>query len=116
MFSQATAMNPGSDDTTQALRLLLITIAGPNYAGALDNGCLDQQIDRCIGWVRAEVSEAVSLIESCVPHGKPMLAQAQKRLENLEAIRTLEKVTTNHFRALECGEAPSTEEKSGASS
>lgn len=102
-------MNPGADDTTQALRLLLITIAGPNYAGALDDGRLAQQIDRCIGWVRAEVSEAVSLIESCVPHGKPMLAQAQKRLENLEAIRTLERVTTTHFHAMESGEAPATE-------
>jgi len=102
-------MNPGADDTTQALRLLLITIAGPNYAGALDDGLLAEQIDRCIGWVRAEASEAVSLIESCVPHGKPMLAQAQKRLENLEAIRTLERVTTTHFRAMESGEAPATE-------
>ena len=45
-----------------------------------------------------KVSEAMSLIESCVPHGKPMLAQAQKRLENLEAIRTLERVTTDHFQ------------------
>ena len=106
-------MNPGSDDTTQALRLLLITIAGPNYAGALDSGLLSQQIDRCIGWVKAEVSEAMSLIESCVPHGKPMLAQAQKRLENLEAISTLEKVTAHYFRAMESGEASSTEETSG---
>jgi len=102
-------MNPGSDETTQALRLLLITIAGPNYAGALNDGLLSQQIDRCIGWVRAEVSEAMSLIESCVPHGKPMLAQAQKRLENLEAIRTLERVTTDHFRSMESREESSIE-------
>ncbi len=106
-------MNPGSDDTTQALRQLLTTIAGPNYAGALEDGNLSQQIDRCIGWVRAEVSEAVSLIESCVPHGKPMLAQAQKRLENLEAIRTVEQVTTRHFRATESGSTTSAADPSG---
>ena len=95
------ASPPDQESADQALRLLLLAIAGPNYAGALEDGNLTQQIDRCIGWVRAEVSEAVSLIESCVPHGKPMLAQAQKRLENLEAIRTVEQVTTRHFRATE---------------
>ena len=106
-------MSPSSDDATRALRLLLTTIAGPNYAGALNDGNLSQQIDRCIGWVRAEASEAMSLIESCVPHGKPMLAQAQKRLETLEAIRTLEKVTTEYFGTSPSNKVSSTSVQSG---
>ena len=66
---------------------MLLAIAGPNYAGALKEGNVAQQIDRCLTWVKAEASEAASLIDSCVPHGKPMLAQAQKRLEVLESLK-----------------------------
>ena len=90
-------MKPTLDDTRESLLLLLIALAGPNYSGALGSDGIPSQIDRCINWVRAEASEAVSLIESCVPHGKPMLAQAQKRLEGLEALKTLQLVASQHF-------------------
>ena len=90
-------MKPTLDDTRESLLLLLNALAGPNYSGAFSKDEIPSQIDRCINWVRAEASEAVSLIESCVPHGKPMLAQAQKRLEGLEALKTLELVATQHF-------------------
>ena len=55
--------------------MLLAAIVGPNYAGALKTGDVPEQIDRCQAWVKAEASEAASLIDSCVPHGKPMLAR-----------------------------------------
>ena len=90
-------MKPTLDETRESLLLLLAALAGPNYSGALSKDAIPSQIERCINWVRAEASEAVSLIESCVPHGKPMLAQAQKRLEGLEALKTLELVATEHF-------------------
>ena len=90
-------MKPTLDDTRESLLLLLTALAGPNYSGALSKGDIPSQIDRCINWVRAEASEAVSLIESCVPHGKPMLAQARRRLEGLEALKTLELVVSQHF-------------------
>ena len=90
-------MKPTLDDTRESLLLLLTALAGPNYSGAFSKDEIPSQIDRCINWVRAEASEAVSLIESCVPHGKPMLAQAQKRLEGLEALKTLERVASQHF-------------------
>ena len=85
------------ENIEQALRLLLLAIAGPNYARALKDGNVDQQIDRCLTWVKAEASEAASLIDSCVPHGKPMLAQAQKRLEVLESLKLLQRLTESHF-------------------
>ena len=90
-------MATDQDDVQQALHRLLIAIAGPNYAGALQQGDVSQQLDRCMDWVRAEASEAASLIESCVPHGKPMLAQAQKRLEALESLKTLQQLSAAHF-------------------
>lgn len=90
-------MKPTLDDTRESLLLLLSALAGPDYSGTFSKDEIPSQIDRCINWVRAEASEAVSLIESCVPHGKPMLAQAQKRLKGLEALKTLELVATQHF-------------------
>mgnify|MGYP000037474634 CR=1 FL=1 len=84
-------------EVEQALQSLLTAVAGPNYARALQQGELSQQLERCIDWVKAEASEASSLIESCVPHGKPMLAQAQKRLEALEALQTLDRLRAAHF-------------------
>ena len=91
------ALNPTQETTEQAVRTLLLAIAGPNYAGALKEGDVAQQIDRCLSWVKAEVSEAASLIESCVPHGKPMMAQAQKRLEVLESLKLLQGLVRSHF-------------------
>ena len=91
------AMAPDHDAVQRALQCLLTAVAGPNYARALQQGELPQQLDRCIDWVKAEASEASSLIESCVPHGKPMLAQAQKRLEALEALQALDQLRAAHF-------------------
>ena len=91
------ALPPDQESADQALRLLLLAIAGPNYAGALKEGNVAQQIDRCLTWVKAEASEAASLVDSCVPHGKPMLAQAQKRLEVLESLKLLHRLAESHF-------------------
>ena len=88
---------PNQESADQALRLLLLAIAGPNYAGALKEGNVAQQIDRCLNWVKAEASEAASLVDSCVPHGKPMLAQAQKLLEVLESLKLLQRLAESHF-------------------
>ena len=49
----------------------------------------DARVNRCIELVKAEASEAAALIAECAPHGKPMLAQAQKKLGHLEALKTL---------------------------
>ena len=93
------AMAPDHDAVQRALQCLLTAVAGPNYARALQQGELPQQLDRCIDWVKAEASEAASLIESCVPHGKPMLAQAQKLLEALEALQALDQLRAAHYES-----------------
>lgn len=68
---------------------------GPSYADAIQqDGNIASQIELCINWVKGEASEAVSLIDCCAPHGKPMLAQAQRRLETLKALKLLELVTS----------------------
>ena len=91
------SFHPTQENTEQALRLLLLATAGPNYAGALKEGDVGQQIDHCLSWVKAEASEAAFLIESCVPHGKPMLAQAQNRLAVLESLKLLHALAASHF-------------------
>ena len=85
------------ESAERALQILLRAIAGPNSSGALKQGNVAQQIELCLTWVKAEASEAASLIESCVPHGKPMLAQAQARLESLQSLQVLEQVTASYF-------------------
>ena len=94
-------MTVNREQARAALATLLEVFAGPNYAGALRDGDLTTQLERCTGWVKAEAAEAASLIESCVPHGKPMLAQAQKRLAALESLKMLQEVAVNHFGSLD---------------
>ena len=94
-------MTVNREQASSALATLLQVFAGPNYASALRDGDLNTRLERCIGWVKAEASEAASLIEACVPHGKPMLAQAQQRLAALQSLQVLQEVATQHFGSLE---------------
>ena len=89
------------EQATEALATLLQVFAVSNYSGALRDGDLTTRLERCTGWIRAEASEAGSLIESCVPHCKPMLAQAQKRLVVLQSLKTLQDIAVNHFGPLD---------------
>jgi hypothetical protein len=94
-------MTVNREQAMDALAKLLEVFAGPNYSGALREGDLTTRLERCTGWVKAEASEAASLIESCVPHGKPMLAQAQQRLAVLQSLKTLQDVAIQHFGPLD---------------
>ena len=94
-------MTVNREQARDALATLLEVFAGPNYSGALRDGDLTTRLERCTSWVKAEASEAASLIESCVPHGKPMLAQAQQRLAVLESLKTLQAVAVSHFGPLD---------------
>ena len=95
--SMTDSVEATQESAERALQMLLRAIVGPNYSGALKQGDVAQQIELCLTWVKAEASEAASLIESCVPHGKPMLAQAQARLESLQSLQLLERVTASYF-------------------
>ena len=91
-------MQPNRDKAKNALNRLLRTLAAQEAkkTTSLENDP-DACINRCIELVKAEASEAASLIAECAPHGKPMLAQAQKKLEQLEALKMLETVVSELY-------------------
>ena len=90
-------MTVNREQARDALATLLEVFAGPNYSGALGDGDLTTRLERCTGWVKAEASEAASLIESCVPHGKPMLAQAQQRPVSYTHLRAQRDLSTSRM-------------------
>ena len=91
-------MQPSRDKARAALNHLL-TVLIPQEASKttdLENDP-DARVNRCIELVKTEASEAVALIAECAPHGKPMLTQAQKKLEHLEALGMLETVVSELY-------------------
>ena len=91
-------MQPSRDKARAALNHLL-TVLIPHEAFKttdLENDP-DARVTRCIELVKAEASEAAALIAECAPHGKPMLTQAQKKLEHLEALEMLETVVSELY-------------------
>ena len=79
----------------QLLTALAPTLA--NQTTALDDDP-STRLSRCIELVKAEASEASSLIADCAPQGRPMLTQAQKTLESLESLKLLEMVVSEACR------------------
>ena len=93
-------MRSTPEDTRQALLKLLSALAGPSSTADAQATVVSAQIDLCIERVKAEASEGAALMDACAPHGKAMLTQAQKRLENLEALKVLESVASESFGLL----------------
>ena len=94
------AMTVSSTETRRAILKLVSVLAGPAYQQSDQNKPLNLQIELCIERIKAEASEGVALIEACAPHGRAMLTQAQKRLENLQALKVLEAVASESFGML----------------
>ena len=93
-------MQPTSEATLQALLKLLALAAGPGFSDATGTETVSSEIDRCTERTKAEASEGAALVDACAPHGRTMLTQAQKRLEQLEAIKTLERLARSTFGTL----------------
>ena len=93
-------MQPTPEDTRKALLKLLSAVAGPSGADVDENQPAGEQINLCIERTKAEASEGAALVDACAPHGRAMLTQAQKRLENLEALKVLESVASESFGML----------------
>ena len=93
-------MQPTSEATRQALLKLLALAAGQGLSDNREPESVNDQIERCIEHTKAEASEGAALVDACAPHGRAMLTQAQKRLEQLEAIKTLEKLARSTFGTL----------------
>ena len=93
-------MQPTSEATRQALLKLLALAAGPGFSDTTGAETVSSEIDRCIERTKAEASEGAALVDACAPHGRTMLTQAQKRLAQLEALKTLELVARENFGPL----------------
>ena len=93
-------MQPTSEDTRKALLNLLSAVAGPSGADVDETQPAGEQINLCIERTKAEASEGAALIDACAPHGRAMLTQAQKRLENIQALKILESVASESFGML----------------
>ena len=93
-------MQPTPEVTRQALLKLLSEMAGPSFTADVQATEVSAQIDLCIERVKAEASEGAALVDACAPHGRAMLTQAQKRLENLQALKVLESNASENFGML----------------
>ena len=93
-------MPPTAEDARQALLKLLLTLAGPANANTDETQLVSAQIAHCIERTKTEASEGAALVDACVPHGRALLTQAQKRLETLEALKVLESVVSERLNVL----------------
>ena len=77
--------------TDHALNQLLQVLApGQAQQTAAMAGDPGARLTRCMELLKAQVSEAASLIAGCVPHGRQMLTESQHKLECLESLKQLE--------------------------
>ena len=93
-------MQPTSEDTRRALLQLLSVTASPVLGTIDEKLATGQKIDLCIERTKVEASEGAALVDACAPHGRAMLTQAQKRLENLQTLKVLEAVASESFGLL----------------
>ena len=73
----------------QLLQAVAPTMAQQTSAMAEDPGA---RLSRCIELLKVQASEAASLVADCAPQGRPMLADAQHKLECLENLKLLETI------------------------
>ncbi|MED5383591.1 MAG: hypothetical protein VX481_03505 [Cyanobacteriota bacterium] len=86
---------PDRSRTDHALNQLLQVLApGQAQQTAAMAGDPGARLTRCIELLKAQVSEAASLIADCVPHGRQMLTESQHKLECLESLKQLEIAAT----------------------
>lgn len=80
-----------TEPVNRAITVLLRALLTPAMAQRSEDLHADA-VDRltyCIEQTRLEASEGASLLDACAPHGRAMLSQAQRRLEQLESLQLL---------------------------
>ena len=83
-----TALN--ADTANAALKRLLLNCITPAMAAETEGlTSISKRINACIERVKVEASEGAALVAECAPHGRAMVAQAQKSLADLEALAVL---------------------------
>lgn len=82
---------PTFEAATAALKRLLLSSITPALAAETEGITpIGERINACIERVKVDASEGAALVAECVPHGRVMVAQAQKTLADLEALAVME--------------------------
>ena len=82
---------PTLESATAALKRLLLSSITPAMAAETEAmASIRERIHACMERVKVEASEGAALVAECAPHGRVMVAQAQKTLADLEALAVLE--------------------------
>ena len=82
---------PTFEAATAALQRLLLSSITPALAAETEGiAPIGERINACIERVKVDASEGAALVAECVPHGRVMVAQAQKTLANLEALAVMQ--------------------------
>lgn len=83
-----------------ALQRLLLSSITPAMAAETEVITrISERIRACIERVKVEASEGAALVAECAPHGRTMVAQAQKTLADLEALAVLERLVGEKYGA-----------------
>ncbi|KZR84903.1 hypothetical protein MITS9509_02841 [Synechococcus sp. MIT S9509] len=94
------AEQPTPEVTRQALLKLLSEVTDTGSRADAQATEVGAQINLAIERVKADASEGAAPLDACGPHGRAMLIQAQKRLENFQALQVLEAVASESFGML----------------
>jgi len=82
-----------ADAANAALKRLLLNCITPAMAAETEGlTSISKRINACMERVKVDASEGAALVAECVPHGRVMVAQAQKTLANLEALAVMERL------------------------
>lgn len=88
---------PRFDAATAALQRLLLSSITPAMAAETEGmASISERINACMERVKVDASEGAALVAECVPHGRVMVAQAQKTLANLEALAVMQAFFHEH--------------------
>ena len=83
-----------------ALKRLLLNCITPAMAAETEGlTSISKRINACIERVKVEASEGAALVAECAPHGRVMVAQAQKTLADLEALSVLDELVGEMYVA-----------------
>ena len=89
-----------ADTTNAALKRLLLNCITPKMAAATEGiTSISKRINACIERVKVAASEGAALVAECAPHGRAMVAQAQKTLADLEALAVLNELAGEMYGA-----------------
>lgn len=82
-----------AETANAAIKRLLLTCITPAMAAETECiSCIRERIRTCIERVKVEASEGAALVAECAPHGRAIVAQAQKGLTDLEALSVLDEL------------------------